>query len=87
ICSSAVEDGDFARYEIDPLANHFLKLPPKEHGRSMREIYEEWRAQTIAPYPVRKRALARVIASGKEWQKIKASDTRSSTAAFIDRLE
>src|SRR3546814_1309363 len=34
IVGSAVEDGDFARYEIDPLANQFLKLPREEVGRS-----------------------------------------------------
>ncbi|WP_302141539.1 hypothetical protein [Halomonas alkalicola] len=61
ICSSAVEDGDFARYEIDSLAGDFLRLPREEHGRSMREIYEEWHADVIAPYPDRESVFARVV--------------------------
>ncbi|MER2216841.1 NACHT domain-containing protein [Methylobacterium brachiatum] len=61
ICSSAVEDGDFARYEIDSLAGHFLLLPREEHGRSMREIYEAWHAKTVEPSPERQAALDRVI--------------------------
>ncbi|QPL46915.1 ATP-binding protein [Halomonas sp. A40-4] len=61
ICGSAVEDGDFARYEIDSLASDFLRLPREEHGRSMRDIYEEWHGDVIAPYPDREAAFARVV--------------------------
>ncbi|MCY1644023.1 hypothetical protein [Methylorubrum sp. SL192] len=61
ICSSAVEDGDFARYEIDSLAGRFLLLSREEHGRSMREIYEEWHTKAIVPFPKRQAALDRVI--------------------------
>lgn len=61
ILSSAVNDGDFARYKIDPLGNHFLRLPREEHGRSMREIYDSWCMEAIAPHPDREAALARVI--------------------------
>jgi len=65
ICSSAIEDGDFARYEIDYLADHFLRLPREEIGRSMREIYEAWLATAIKPYPDREAALERVIELGE----------------------
>lgn len=61
IYSSAVEDGDFARYEIDMLARQFLRLPREEHGRSMQEIYEVWYAKAIAPHPPRVAALERVV--------------------------
>ncbi|NMF98208.1 hypothetical protein GPA27_12515 [Aromatoleum toluolicum] len=61
ICSSAVKDGDFARYEIDPLGSDFLRLPREEHGRSMREIYEAWHAGVVAPHPDREAALTCVI--------------------------
>ncbi|MGR7996943.1 hypothetical protein [Xanthobacter sp. ZOL 2024] len=61
ICSSAVKDGDFARYEIDPLGNHFLRLSREEHGRSMEEIYEEWHKRAITPSPECQAALDRVI--------------------------
>lgn len=61
ICSSAVEDGDFARYEIDMLARQFLRLPREEHGRSMQEVYEAWYAKAIAPHPLRVTALERVL--------------------------
>ncbi len=61
IRSSAVEDGDFARYEIDPLGGQFLLLPREEFGRSMREIYEDWHAHAIAPFSERQVALDRVI--------------------------
>lgn len=58
---SAVEDGDFARYKIDPLANHFLRLSREEHGRSMRAIFEAWRARVVAVSPEREAALYQVI--------------------------
>ncbi|MBB3799406.1 hypothetical protein FHY17_003694 [Xanthomonas arboricola] len=61
ICSSALEDGDFARYEIDSLGSQFLRLPREEHGHSMRDIYEQWHATTIQPHKARLAALARVI--------------------------
>lgn len=61
ICRSAVADGDFARYEIDPLVGYFLQLPREEHGRPMHEIYEAWHAEAIAPYPARVAALDRAI--------------------------
>src|SRR3546814_20677730 len=48
IVGSAVEDGDFARYEIDPLANQFLKLPREEVGRSNEPRYQEWYARAIS---------------------------------------
>lgn len=61
IFSSAVADGDFARYEIDPLADYFLRLPREEHGRSMREIFEAWHAEAISLHPERVAALERAV--------------------------
>lgn len=61
ICHSAVEDGDFARYQIDPVADHFLLLPREELGRSMREIYDAWYSIAIAAFPDRRIALDKVI--------------------------
>jgi len=61
ICSSALEDGDFARYEIDPLASEFLRLPREEHGRSMPEIYDAWHAKAIANHSDRQVTLAHLI--------------------------
>lgn len=62
ICSSAIEDGDFARYEIDPLAGDFLRLPREEFGSSTAEIYEAWHAAAVAPFPERVAAFAPVLA-------------------------
>ncbi|MBK1631985.1 hypothetical protein CKO31_14820, partial [Thiohalocapsa halophila] len=50
-----------ARYEIDSRAGRFLLLPLDAHGQSMREIYESWYAQAVAPHPERVAALQRVI--------------------------
>ena len=61
ICSSAVEDGDFARYKIDNLAGDFLLLPRSEHGRSMREIYDVWYLEAIKPHPARTTAFEQVL--------------------------
>ncbi|MCH5376033.1 MAG: hypothetical protein JJ992_18850, partial [Planctomycetes bacterium] len=61
ICDSAVSDGDFARYVIDSCAGHFLLLPLDADCRSMREIYETWYAEVVAPHPQRVAALERVI--------------------------
>jgi len=61
ICSSAIEDGDFARYEIDRFAGQFLLLPRGEIGRSLQELYEEWRDQAIAPFPDRVTALDQLV--------------------------
>lgn len=61
ICSSAVEDGDFARYKIDSLASNFLLLPREEHGKSMREIFDAWYAESVASNPERRVAFARVV--------------------------
>lgn len=65
ICSSAVADGDFARYEIDPLTDHFLRLPREEHGRSMRERYDAWHAEAIAPHPARLTALENAVEAAR----------------------
>lgn len=61
IMSSAFEDGDFARYEIDSLAHRFLKLPRDEIGRSDEARYNEWHARTIAGRRDRGEALERLI--------------------------
>ncbi|WP_395681815.1 hypothetical protein [Dokdonella sp.] len=61
ICGSAVEDGDFARYVIDPLAGRFLRLPLEEFGRSVKELYEDWHAAAIASHPGRVEALSCAI--------------------------
>ncbi len=61
IMSSAFEDGDFARYEIDPLAHCFLKLPRDEVGRSDEARYNEWHARTVAGRRDRGEALERLI--------------------------
>lgn len=76
ICSSAIKDGDFARYKIDSLAADFLMLPPEEYGRSMAEIYDAWRNGFIVAHPDRLEALDHLVAvseqyhsmpSGYEW--------------------
>ena len=61
IMSSAFEDGDFARYEIDPLAHRFLKLPRDEVGRSDKARYNEWHLRTVAGRYNREAALERLI--------------------------
>ena len=61
IMSSAFKDGDFARYEIDPLARCFLKLPRDEVGRSDEDRYNEWHARTVAERCDRGLALDRLI--------------------------
>ena len=61
IIGSAVEDGDFARYEIDPLANQFLELPREEVGRSNEARYDEWSARAIAGKIEREDALKELI--------------------------
>jgi hypothetical protein len=62
IMSSAFEDGDFARYEIDPLAHRFLELPRDEITRSAEERYDDWYARAVAGRPDREAALRNVIA-------------------------
>src|SRR6185437_10401131 len=61
IVSSAVEDGDFARYEIDPLVGNFLLLPREDAGRSAKEIFDDWCIRTIAPFPERDAILTRIV--------------------------
>lgn len=61
IMSSAFEDGDFARYEIDPLAHRFLKLPRNEVGRSDEARYNEWHLRTVAGRCDREAALECLI--------------------------
>lgn len=61
IVRSAVEDGDFARYEIDPLAQNFLQLPLEKIGLSIESRYHEWYAQVVEAHPERVTALQRVI--------------------------
>ena len=87
ICSSAVKDGDFARYEIDPLAGHFLRLAREEHGRSMREIYVAWRAATVAQRQNRETAFARVLEVAERAHRMPhdfANWNRSDRADLID---
>lgn len=80
ICSSAVEDGDFARYKIDSLASNFLLLPREELGKSMREIFEAWHVETIESNPERKAAFARVVELAE-----RANSMPSVFSEFIDR--
>lgn len=61
IVGSAVEDGDFARYEVDPLANQFLELPRDEVGRSNEVRYKEWFARAVAGNVERADALEELI--------------------------
>jgi hypothetical protein len=61
ICGSAVDDGDFARYKIDSLASNFLLLPREEVGKSLREVFDAWYAETVEPNPPRITAFARVM--------------------------
>ncbi len=61
IMSSAFEDGDFARYEIDPLAHRFLKLPRDEVGRSDDVRYADWHLRAIAGRSDREEALERLM--------------------------
>lgn len=61
IMGSAVEDGDFARYEIDPLADQFLELPRDEVGRSNEVRYDEWYGRAIAGNVERENALNELI--------------------------
>lgn len=61
IMSSAFEDGDFARYEIDPLAHQFLKLPRDEVGRSDEARYNEWHARAVAGNQDREMALEQLM--------------------------
>lgn len=51
IASSAIEDGDFARYEIDSAAGHWIRLPIEEAGRTAEEIYREWEGRFLAQSP------------------------------------
>jgi hypothetical protein len=61
IMGSAVEDGDFARYEIDSLANQFLELPRAEVGRSNEVRYKEWFERAVAGNVEREEALEELI--------------------------
>ena len=61
IVSSTVEDGDFARYEIDPLAQKFLQLPLGKISLSIESRYDKWYAQVVEAHPERITALQRVI--------------------------
>lgn len=61
IMSSAFEDGDFARYEIDTLALQFLELPRDEATRSAEARYDDWHARTVAGRTDREAALQHVI--------------------------
>lgn len=61
IYSSAISDGDFARYVIDTNASKFLQLPIADAGRTQEDIYNEWWSQAIMPYQERVAALERVL--------------------------
>jgi hypothetical protein len=61
IMSSAFEDGDFARYEIDPLAHRFLELPRDEVGRSEEARYDDWYTRAISGLSDRETALRQLI--------------------------
>lgn len=61
IYSSAISDGDFARYVIDRVAGNFLQLPLADGLRAPEEIYEEWRHRAIDPYPERSQVLQRLL--------------------------
>lgn len=66
IMSSAFDDGDFARYEIDPLAQRFLALSRDEASRPPEQIYDDWVARTIAGRPEREAALQKLVALSGE---------------------
>jgi hypothetical protein len=64
--SSALQDGDFARYEIDALAHRFLRLPRDLVVCSAEELYDRWQARTVSRRPDREAALAVLIMRSRQ---------------------
>ena len=57
IVSSAVRDGDFARYVIDFNVTRWSKLPISLTGLKREEIYSRWRADVLGAHPSAEAAL------------------------------
>lgn len=65
ICHSAIMDGDFARYVIDRVTEHFLQLPIEEVDRTPKQIFDHWRLTAIAPHLERGEALDRLLEASR----------------------
>ncbi len=63
IVGSCINDGDFARYEIDSAVRHWSSLPISAARKTQEDIFEEWKKKALRTKPKANAALAKVIAA------------------------
>ena len=63
IVGSCVNDGDFARYEIDPAVGHWSSLPISAVGKPEEGLFSEWKERALRAKPEAKAALAKLMAA------------------------
>lgn len=85
IVSSAVTDGDFARYIIDPAVRKFSNLPIAWIGRTEEEVFQSWVADVTTANPGAFAHLQEVIAACNKWRA--KQDKRSPMEIAIKFVE
>jgi hypothetical protein len=76
IVGSCVNDGDFARYEIDPAVGHWSSLPISVAGKTQQELFEDWKNRALHAKPRAKSALMKLVAA---FEKVRAEQAKIST--------
>jgi hypothetical protein len=88
IVSSAVRDGDFARYVIDSGVGHWSTLPISFTGLSQEEIFTRWRADVLDAHPSAEATLDQVnrasAAMRSTYNRLQTAATGSYTARDFD---
>jgi hypothetical protein len=83
IVGSCVNDGDFARYEIDPAVGHWSSLPISVAGKSQQQFFEDWKERALSAKPKAKTALTMLI---EAFDKIRAEQEKIPTQFFTVRF-
>ena len=83
IVGSCVNDGDFARYEIDPAVGHWSSLPISAAGKSQEGLFSEWKERALRAKPGVKAALAKLIAA---FDKVRAQQKDRPSPLFVLRF-
>jgi hypothetical protein len=84
IVGSAVNDGDFARYQIDPAVGNWSSLPVAMAGQNQEEVFEAWRKRSVTR-PALAKTLKRLVSVFNRLRK--QSNQHSSPRIFFKLID
>jgi len=86
IVGSTVNDGDFARYEIDSAVGHWSNLPISAAGKTQRELFEQWQTGAFRARPAAEELLRKIIAAYDQQREEEPNDPDALIAMNVEEL-